>query len=229
MNFEVTTGSCSGTEVTCGGRGKGKGEREQPSAVSHQYAGRASQIVRRSCMRMFPPCESIRSLRQTSVPREIASRWRTQGPGSKRDDGHHREVYQCADVYESRRQVGCDGTCEVEDCSGVRPFLQSWKPWNDQRDRTEKLPNSQDGEKVLRVAEPIHSNAHMRNPEHVPDTSQDELEFEQSSSCPIGNVPTCFGGHGESRAPKFIAGTMPKVPFLCVADQDDRPNLWPSL
>ena len=26
MNFEVTMGSCSGTGVTCGGRGKGQGE-----------------------------------------------------------------------------------------------------------------------------------------------------------------------------------------------------------
>jgi len=53
MNFEVTTGSRSGTEVTCGGWGKKEGEWE-PSAISHQPSGkggRASHVLRR---RIFP-------------------------------------------------------------------------------------------------------------------------------------------------------------------------------
>ncbi len=229
-------GSCSGTGVTCGGRGEEEGEWGTVTGpwslvvgrnISPRSKPRSPRLERPASFAdfalgiKFTGCEpqptsfGIKGTRRpNSILGKIAPRGWAEGPGGEGDAGHHGEVYQCADVYESRCQVGSDRTGEIEDCPGIGPFLQSRKPRNDQGNGAEELPDPQDREEVLRVAEPIHSHAHVRNPEHVPDTSQDELEFEQSGGYPIGNSPTCFGAHGEDRAPKFIAGTMPGHPFF---------------
>src|SRR5207253_3121253 len=88
---------------------------------------------------------------------------------------------------------GC--ACQVEEDSGIRPFLQSRETRDEDGNGSKRLPKSQDGEEVQRVAKDGHHAVgvgsklcHLRNA-----ATSDGKRYE-NSRCPVSNG-FCARGH----------------------------------